>query len=330
MPTRSRSSPSTAARACEFPRCLRAFRLGPQFLPDDRAAALSRRCGETGARRRLAASPAAIPQPSAKGSLRHRTEESAEQLRLLYVAVTRARSQVVLWWAPATTAECAPLSRLLFGIECRQPTSRARRVAVPFGQRSRAAARSALARQAAGMVAIEPACDAAGARWAGAAAPTADLRAARFERELDLAWRRTSYSALTAAAHDAGGASGVDPSRRGGERAGARRRSTTSPRPASRCGWRPLLPMTAAAAVTSPMARLPGGTAFGSLVHAVLETVDTTRAPLTDEISERVAEQLSRWGAGGECGDRRGRPYGGAVGGLRDAAGSCCRRAAAA
>ena len=43
------------------------------------------------------------------------------------------------------------------------------------------------------------------------------------------------------------------------------------------------------------MARLPGGTAFGSLVHAVLETVDTTRASLTDEISDRVTEQLSRW-----------------------------------
>src|SRR6185312_1357156 len=64
----------------------------------------------------------------------------------------------------------------------------------------------------AGVVAIEAACGAAGARWAGAASPPADLRAARFERELDLAWRRTSYSALTAAAHDAGGAPGVDPS----------------------------------------------------------------------------------------------------------------------
>ena len=42
-------------------------------------------------------------------------EEAAEQLRLLYVALTRARSRSVLWWAPATTAETAPLSRLLFG-----------------------------------------------------------------------------------------------------------------------------------------------------------------------------------------------------------------------
>ena len=42
----------------------------------------------------------------------HLAEESGEQLRLLYVALTRAGSQVVTWWAPSslpTTAVTATL-----------------------------------------------------------------------------------------------------------------------------------------------------------------------------------------------------------------------------
>ena len=40
-------------------------------------------------------------------------------------------------------------------------------------------------------------------RWAASAAPAAELRAARFDRALDAGWRRTSYSDITAAAHEA-------------------------------------------------------------------------------------------------------------------------------
>ena len=42
-------------------------------------------------------------------------EDSGEQLRLLYVAATRAQSQVVAWWAPTTNAKNAGLHRVLFG-----------------------------------------------------------------------------------------------------------------------------------------------------------------------------------------------------------------------
>jgi exodeoxyribonuclease V beta subunit len=47
------------------------------------------------------------------------------------------------------------------------------------------------------------------------------------------------------------------------------------------------------------MAGLPGGASFGSLVHGVLETVDTQAPDLDAEIELRVAEQLARWGSGG-------------------------------
>ncbi len=48
----------------------------------------------------------------------HLTEEAGEELRDLYVALTRAQSQVVTWWAPTRNTPDGGLHRLLFG---RQP-----------------------------------------------------------------------------------------------------------------------------------------------------------------------------------------------------------------
>jgi exodeoxyribonuclease V beta subunit len=228
-----------------------------------------------------------------EGVVRHRFEEAAEQLRLLYVAVTRARSRVVLWWAPSTTAECAPLSRLLFGMSPGGGEPQMS-VAIPSDADLPAllAARFAAAAKT---VKIEEVGAPADLRWSGAPSTTDELRAASFNRGLDLAWRRTSYSGLTAAAHDAGFGSAADVTPAVGsepEHGGLDDEpfDESVPRlvPAS-------LADDPAAAVTSPMALLPGGTAFGSLVHAVLETVDTSCAVLSEEIDDRVAEQLSRW-----------------------------------
>jgi len=41
-------------------------------------------------------------------------EEQGEGLRLLYVALTRAQHQAVLWWAGGRDTKNSPLSRLLF------------------------------------------------------------------------------------------------------------------------------------------------------------------------------------------------------------------------
>ena len=41
-------------------------------------------------------------------------EGRGEDLRLLYVALTRARHQAVLWWAGAYDSQHSPLARLLF------------------------------------------------------------------------------------------------------------------------------------------------------------------------------------------------------------------------
>ena len=227
-----------------------------------------------------------------EGVLRHRLEEAGEQLRLLYVAVTRARSRVVLWWAPSTTAECAPLSRLLFGLlpDGAEPQLG---VSVPADADIPGLLAERFA-TADGTVSVEAVGPPSASRWRGVPAPSGELRAASFDRGLDLAWRRTSYSGLTAAAHDAGlGAAAASPAVGSEPEHGGLDDEPGDdgvPRlisPEARNG--------AAAAVTSPMALLPGGTSFGSLVHAVLETVDTSCAVLASEINDRVTEQLSRW-----------------------------------
>jgi exodeoxyribonuclease V beta subunit len=46
----------------------------------------------------------------------HHREQSGEDLRLLYVALTRAQCQVVTWWAPSLqNTSASALHRLLFG-----------------------------------------------------------------------------------------------------------------------------------------------------------------------------------------------------------------------
>jgi len=118
-------------------------------------------------------------------------------------------------------------------------------------------------------------------------AATSSLAAARFDRALDTAWRRTSYTALTAAGHGPAPAPGSEPEDRvtddeaGPDPADA----DPVPRPA---------PHDPAAAVPSPMAELPLGAAFGTLVHAVFETADLTAADLPGELLARCRDQLAR------------------------------------
>ena len=114
---------------------------------------------------------------------RHRAEEAGEDLRLLYVALTRAQCQVVAWWAPATTAATSPVHRLLLG---RAPGGTppgavfepAERYRVPTDTAAAVALRSwagpDIAVESVGPAPTPPAAVAAGA------GPTGPLRAAAF------------------------------------------------------------------------------------------------------------------------------------------------------
>ncbi|WP_201356152.1 UvrD-helicase domain-containing protein [Rhodococcus aetherivorans] len=213
---------------------------------------------------------------------RHDEEVAGEELRLLYVALTRARCHLVLWWAPGYSTSGAPLHRMLFG---RVPgTSEiAHKARVPEDPIV-AQQLTGWAGRAAGTASVEAVGSAPipAVTWVRPHETVVELEAARFDRELDDAWRRTSYTALTAAAHEGPGA---------GAEAEQPAKTDEPEEP-------PLLPAAAADdGIASPMNPLPGGAVFGTLVHAVLEVVDTAAADLGAELlrccRDTVAEQFS-------------------------------------
>lgn len=208
----------------------------------------------------------------AERKLRSEAEEAGEELRLLYVALTRAMCQVVAWWAPAITTAAAPLHRMILGRPDGGETVPGR-AAVPADQQTvpMLAAWAAAAPEAISVTAVEPAEDVE-PRRVRTEQPGGDLAAARFDRVMDQQWRRTSYSALTAGAHEI--AADTEPE---GERGPEDEPSA------------PPLDTAEPAIVAAPslMNALPYGAEFGTLVHGVLERIDTGAADLDTEVHTR-------------------------------------------
>ncbi|WP_416276869.1 UvrD-helicase domain-containing protein [Nocardia sp. alder85J] len=205
-------------------------------------------------------------------------EDAGEELRLLYVALTRAQSRVVAWWAPAYGTMYAPLHRMILG---RRPETAevAARAEVPADPAVAELLTQWAADAGPGLIEVEPVgtVPTARPRWERAAAATGELAAAVFDREVDQDWRRTSYSALTAGAHDTHGqpeeAPGV---------------SDEPDTPVELAG-----PAETATAAASLMNALPYGAEFGVLVHGVLELVDTDAADLAAEVHRRCADAVA-------------------------------------
>ena len=135
----------------------------------------------------------------------HLGEEAGEELRDLYVALTRAQSQVVTWWAPTANTPTAGCTGCCSGASPAQARG-ARRASVVKDD-DYVAAVLGLLDELGGAVARG-----LGGRGRGAPAARGRRRPtsprARFDREVDTEWRRTSYSGLIRAAGAAG--RGVD------------------------------------------------------------------------------------------------------------------------
>jgi len=259
-----------AAKGLQFPVVLVPFQANRYFGTDDVALSLHRDGARvldlsgTQGRDRLDAQTCAD------------AEAAGEDLRLTYVALTRAASAVMVWWSPATTADRAPLNRLLFGGRDRDgvlPTSVAcgsdRKVREHLGH---------LADES--LVVEEVDTRPRPSTLVRPPEPVGELGVATFERTIDADWGRTSYSALTADAHDHG--PGLD--RHGLDR------GTDEPDDDAQ-------PVTSADhsedvlhETVSPLADLPAGATFGTFVHAVLELVDTSAPDLDGQIAARVAQ----------------------------------------
>ena len=123
-------------------------------------------------------------------------EAAGEELRLLYVALTRAQSQVVTWWLPnASNTAGSPLNRLLLGREPGQ-------VSVPDQVRL-AADDEVLAKASEWAAAGGPCVEQSVVQQAPRVPPPArreSLHVRRFTRRIDRDWARTSYTALASAA----------------------------------------------------------------------------------------------------------------------------------
>ena len=206
-----------------------------------------------------------------------RAEEAGDDIRLTYVALTRAQSQVVAWWAPSWDEINGGISRLLRG--------RKQGEAIVPDTLDRPSSDDEV------LIWLR--------RWQQAGGPVVEdsvigeqvepvpeelpggLGAGTFSREVDLAWRRTSYSGLIRAADQQLG--GVTSEHEESQLEDESVDSVPTPEAAP------------ADALPSPMDGLPAGATFGSLVHAVLEEADPLAPDLHAELAGKIREQLRFW-----------------------------------
>ncbi|MEO6794566.1 MAG: exodeoxyribonuclease V subunit beta [Mycobacterium sp.] len=212
----------------------------------------------------------------------HRREEALDHIRISYVALTRAQSQVIAWWAPAGDEVNGGLSRLLRGRGPGQPE-------VPDRCTPKISDDDAWAVfadwQALGGPVVEESVIGPPTPAVPLKAP-GELAVRHFHRHIDAGWRRTSYSALVRTAQE-GAAAGVHSEPEGNTR-DDESEDVTVTQAASDAG----------AELRSPMADLPGGKTFGSLVHAALETADPFAADLATELAAQVRNHEAWWPIG--------------------------------
>lgn len=190
----------------------------------------------------------------------HKREEAGESLRLLYVALTRASSHLVVHWSSSkANTESSALHRAL---SARNAGSAEPLAKYPVG---------APPDPQSPWVEVQPVQPRRPPRWQKPDVALPDLRVAPFTRHVDTAWRRTSYSGLTREVHAEHAPLGFR------DDEPAEQDTTAGPTPAG---------------LASPFADLPAGAAFGTLVHGVLEAVNTQAPDLPAEVMLRCREQL--------------------------------------
>lgn len=184
-------------------------------------------------------------------------EDAAEEARLLYVALTRARHLLRVWWVEEHVKVAdTKLHELLTG----EGDDLASLLAAGGGTIE--------------TVTLDELAPTT--LYRAPEAPAEDLRLAELGRPLDYLWRRVSFSSLSPdhpVAHDADS-------------------SETPLRSDEAADAEPAL----APSLELPMADLPRGAAFGSLVHDVLEHVTLDSTDLAVELHEVVDERVARGG----------------------------------
>jgi exodeoxyribonuclease V beta subunit len=219
-------------------------------------------------------------------------EKRGEELRLLYVALTRAMAQVVLWWAPTRDSHNGPLTRLVFGRkdDGEIPSTKSP-AAVRYDEDVLARFTEIAESASPGCISVDvvDGLDAAAAvPFAGGSSGGADgdLAAAVFDRDLDPRWRRTSYTGITAGlAHEARVASEAE-------------EPVVTDEVLPEVGRVPDVAapndVIADLEVPSLLATMRSGAEVGTFLHGVLEEADFTVDDLAAELSRAWDEQSLR------------------------------------
>lgn len=204
-----------------------------------------------------------------------RREDASDDSRLTYVAMTRAQSQVVAWWSPAWHEPNGGLSRLLRG---RRPGESL----VPDRcEPAKISDDDAMARLREWEVAGGPVIEQSVVAPAPSVLPErvpSGLDNRHFHRSIDTGWRRTSYSGLIRVAETSGVSSEPEVTELDDE-----------------VGDIALGEAPSGPDVPSPMADLPRGAKFGTLVHAVLETADPFATDLAVELESQIRRHSVWW-----------------------------------
>ncbi|MGI8413095.1 MAG: UvrD-helicase domain-containing protein [Solirubrobacteraceae bacterium] len=289
------------SKGLEFPIVYLPFLWEPGFIPKDRRPVCFHDPDAGNAR---------TIDVSLQGSAfaRHRqqnvVEQRGEELRLAYVALTRAQHQAVVWWAGSYDSRDSPLGRVLFA---RDPEGNVAYAGTSTPTDEAALARfQALAAAAPGCVAVERSSLELPVTWSGPLAPPVPLEAAAFDRGLDRRWRRTSYSDITAGSYDARVSSEPE------EGVLSDEPDVASVATAEVAGSARVASLATGVAASGPtpdpsptvslLAEMGVGVHVGTLVHRVLEATDFAAVDLERELRAQLAAAQA-WRAV-ELGDR--------------------------
>ncbi len=271
-----------------------------------------------------------------------RADKRGEDLRHLYVALTRAKHQTVIWWAGARDSEHSALGRLLIArdaagdVEAEGRASEAKDPKIEAELRRRA-------QLAPGLMSVERCSDRPSRPLPprGEQQVAAGLGIASFRRQLDLNWRRSSYTSIASGAHGygpfPGGPFPGGPFPGGSYASGLYGTGAYGSGPADELvGSEPEEPGTDdepgsapdAAAMTgqgvgssglmtdrgageeatlraapSLLSGMAAGTDVGTFVHKVLERVDFSAPDLTSALSVVIEDERARYPGGETVGD---------------------------
>ena len=238
-------------------------------------------------------------------------ESRGEDLRQMYVALSRAQHQLVLWWAPATDSQRSPLGRVLLSKRGADGSLAAPYPGLPRDQTVETAL-ELVAKGAPGLVSVERVAQPPALSWRPlrAALGPEDLTAAPFERDLDLSWRRSSYSSIVAKARfreEQPVSSEPEETRTNDEPVSTSHLGATPPAQPRETTERAVsaheeggggmehLEARLRSAV-SQWTPVPAGAAMGTFVHGVLQGTDFCAPDLRSALEKAIAARMGSYG----------------------------------